>query len=65
MPDLRGLSGREALRELARLGISARVVGDGIVIGQEIPAGAPVQPGVSCRLHLARDQVPPDLRAMP
>ena len=31
MPDLRGLSAREALRALTRLGLTARMTGDGVV----------------------------------
>lgn len=39
MPDLAGLSVREALRQLARVGLDARVVGDGVVVAQEPSAG--------------------------
>ena len=35
LPELRGLSGREALRVLARLGITPRVAGEGVVIDQD------------------------------
>ena len=38
LPDLRGMSAREALRELARLGLSARMQGAGVVVEQD-PAG--------------------------
>ena len=31
MPDLRGLSAREALRTLSRIGMTARIDGDGFV----------------------------------
>src|SRR6185436_12582133 len=34
MPDLRGLSGREALRLLSQIGMSARLSGDGFVVDQ-------------------------------
>lgn len=54
LPDLRGLGGREALRVLARLGLSARVSGDGTVLEQEPPAGTAVEAGATCRLALSR-----------
>ena len=34
MPDLRGLSAREALRTLTRIGMTARMNGDGFVLEQ-------------------------------
>jgi hypothetical protein len=43
LPDLRGMSAREALRELARLGLT-----------QDPPAGSPFEPGASCTLVLNR-----------
>lgn len=54
LPELRGLGGREALRVLSRLGLSARLSGDGVVLEQEPPAGTPVEPGANCRLALGR-----------
>lgn len=54
LPELRGLGGREALRVLARLGLSARVSGDGVVLEQEPPAGTAVEAGAACRLALGR-----------
>jgi cell division protein FtsI (penicillin-binding protein 3) len=54
LPELRGLGGREALRMLAKLGLSARVSGDGVVLEQDPPAGTPVEPGANCRLALGR-----------
>ena len=54
LPELRGLGGREALRILAKMGLAARLSGDGIVLAQEPPAGTPVEPGASCRLALGR-----------
>lgn len=41
MPDLRGLSAREALRTLTRIGATARMVGDGVVVEQKPAAGEP------------------------
>jgi membrane peptidoglycan carboxypeptidase len=54
VPDLRGMSAREALRELARLGLSARMEGIGFVVDQNPPAGSPLEPGASCTLVLNR-----------
>ena len=54
LPDLRGMSAREALRELARLGLSARMQGAGVVVHQDPPAGTPLEPGGSCTLVLNR-----------
>jgi stage V sporulation protein D (sporulation-specific penicillin-binding protein) len=54
LPELRGLSGREALRILARLGLTPRAVGEGIVIEQHPLPGSPVEPGGACRLTLGR-----------
>jgi cell division protein FtsI/penicillin-binding protein 2 len=56
MPDLRGLSARDAMRELARLGLTARIAGDGVVVSQEPAAGTVLGPGgVS---HLVLDRAP-------
>jgi membrane peptidoglycan carboxypeptidase len=54
LPDLSGMSAREALRELARLGLSARMQGTGVVVHQNPPAGAPFEPGGTCTLILNR-----------
>lgn len=59
LPELRGLSGREAMRVLARLGIGARVSGDGLVVDQFPLPGTPVEPGAWCRLSLSRTIVQP------
>ena len=57
LPDLRGLSAREAIRELARLGLTARVQGRGVVIDQLPTAGSPVEPGTTSTLVLGRRPV--------
>jgi len=44
----------EALRELARLGLSARMEGIGVVVEQTPPAGSPLEPGATCTLVLNR-----------
>jgi beta-lactam-binding protein with PASTA domain len=54
MPDLRGLSAREALRTLAQIGLTAHVTGDGFVIDQRPEAGATLERGDTCTLKLQR-----------
>ena len=54
LPDLTGMSAREALRELARLGLTARMQGAGVVVHQDPPAGSPLEPGATCTLILNR-----------
>lgn len=54
MPDLSGLSARDAVRVLAELGVTATLMGDGVVSRQGIPAGAPVTRGTRCDLTLSR-----------
>lgn len=53
-PDLRGLGARDALRALARLGISAQLEGAGVVVGQQPQAGTPIDRGASATLWLER-----------
>jgi membrane peptidoglycan carboxypeptidase len=55
MPDLRGLSGREALRVLAEIGLPVRrVSGTGFVVRQQPDAGRPIVAGGSSALELRR-----------
>jgi cell division protein FtsI (penicillin-binding protein 3) len=54
IPDLRGMSARDATRALGRLGLSTRLVGDGVVVSQEPPPGTFADPGDVCRLVLER-----------
>ena len=54
LPDLRGMSARDALREVARLGLAARMSGIGFVVDQDPPAGSPLEPGATCTLVLNR-----------
>jgi cell division protein FtsI (penicillin-binding protein 3) len=54
LPDLRGMSAREAVRELARLGLTARMEGIGVVVDQSPVAGSPLEPGGTCMLVLSR-----------
>jgi cell division protein FtsI/penicillin-binding protein 2 len=54
MPDLSGLSAREAVRALARLGMTPHARGAGVVLDQDPPPGTPIEPGGACRLSLGR-----------
>jgi cell division protein FtsI (penicillin-binding protein 3) len=54
MPDLRGLSAREALRLLSRIGMTATMRGDGFVLEQSPLPGSALVRGDSCALTLAR-----------
>lgn len=54
VPDLRGMSAREAVGRLARLGLSAQVAGDGFVVSQDPAPGEPLEPGRVGRLVLSR-----------
>jgi cell division protein FtsI (penicillin-binding protein 3) len=58
LPDLRGMSAREALRELARVGLTARMEGAGVVVEQNPPAGSPIEAGATCTLILNRRPSP-------
>jgi cell division protein FtsI (penicillin-binding protein 3) len=55
VPDLRGMSVRDALRTLTTLGLSAHVKGSGLVVEQTPPAGSELEPGSTCTLILDRD----------
>ena len=57
VPDLRGLSAREALRLLSRIGMTARLSGDGFVIDQNPAPGSALIRGESCALTLGRRAV--------
>jgi cell division protein FtsI (penicillin-binding protein 3) len=54
MPDLRGLSAREALRVLSQIGLTARMTGDGVVVSQTPEPGATLVRGDACALRLNR-----------
>ena len=54
MPSVLGQSARDAVRTLARVGLVARVSGEGVVAHQEPAPGAAVEPGGICRLQLSR-----------
>lgn len=54
VPDLRGLSARDAVGVLARLGLTVQVTGSGHVVDQWPAPGSPFEPRGSCVLRLAR-----------
>ena len=54
MPDLQGLSARDALHRLVKLGLTARVEGNGFVVSQDPPAGTALESVGQCRLTLDR-----------
>ena len=54
IPDLRGMSAREAVRKLLKLGVVARVTGDGAVVSQDPSPGTPIEEGGVCQLLLDR-----------
>ena len=56
VPDLTGMSAREAVRTLVKLGLSAHISGDGFVVSQSPEAGATID-GDGVRLVL--DRLPP------
>ena len=53
-PDLRGLGARDALRVLARLGMTASLQGGGVVVEQDPAAGSPIERGAAATLTLDR-----------
>jgi beta-lactam-binding protein with PASTA domain len=58
MPDLRGLSARDAVRALMKIGMTARMTGDGFVLEQTPAAGSTLAPGAACALRLGRRPTP-------
>lgn len=58
IPDLTGLGAREATHELARLGLTPRVRGTGVVVDQLPPAGTPLEPGTVSTIVLGREPRP-------
>jgi len=55
MPDVRGMSARDAMRRLAKLGLSPSMHGDGFVTAQTPQPGESIQNGPTCRLTLERE----------
>ena len=54
MPDLRGLSAREALEVVGRLGVRVRLVGDGFVRRHDPDLGVPIDRGATATAWLQR-----------
>jgi cell division protein FtsI (penicillin-binding protein 3) len=54
VPDLSGMSARDAMRKLVTIGLTARISGDGVVVSQDPPAGAPLEAGGVSRVTLER-----------
>jgi beta-lactam-binding protein with PASTA domain len=54
MPDVRGLSAREAVRALTRLGLVPQMTGAGFVLEQTPAPGAPLADGEACVVKLGR-----------
>ena len=55
MPDLRGMSGREALKVLGSLGLDVRLVGSGFVVSHQPGPGAMAERGSTSFIRLSRD----------
>jgi cell division protein FtsI (penicillin-binding protein 3) len=54
VPDLIGMSARQAVQKLVKLGLTARISGSGLVVAQDPAAGVPLETGGVCRLILDR-----------
>jgi cell division protein FtsI (penicillin-binding protein 3) len=54
MPDVRGLSAREANQTLAKLGVPVRMTGDGLVVAQHPAAGSAIDASTVSLLKLDR-----------
>jgi cell division protein FtsI (penicillin-binding protein 3) len=59
VPDVVGLTARQAVAIFARMGVLARLQGSGIVLAQDPPAGSPVRPGAVLTLFLADNATAP------
>jgi membrane peptidoglycan carboxypeptidase len=58
-PSAIGMSARDALAAFARLGVLARLQGNGFVVAQDPPAGSPIRPGAVHTLFLADSTASP------
>jgi cell division protein FtsI (penicillin-binding protein 3) len=54
VPDVRGMSLRQANQKLTQYQLRAVADGDGNVVAQDPPPGTPIKPGDVCRITLAR-----------
>ena len=55
MPDVRGLSARDAVRVLSAVGLTVRLNGSGLVVSQTPTPGEPIESGSSSALELRRN----------
>jgi cell division protein FtsI (penicillin-binding protein 3) len=66
VPDVRGMSAREATRTLMKLGLTVRMSGQGFVRRQTPAPGTPIEGGEISRLELGRKPAaPPPVDAQP
>jgi cell division protein FtsI (penicillin-binding protein 3) len=65
LPDLRGYGAREAIHELARLGLTPRITGTGVVVSQSPEPGSPLERGTTCTLELTRAPHPALVAGVP
>jgi cell division protein FtsI (penicillin-binding protein 3) len=65
VPDVHGMSARDAVRKLVKLGLKVQISGDGFVSSQNPPPGAPLEPGEVSRLVLSRWVKPPGQDVQP
>ena len=54
MPDLKGMSFREALRKVTQLGLTASISGSGVVVEQLPAAGSALRADNKCVLKLGQ-----------
>jgi cell division protein FtsI (penicillin-binding protein 3) len=54
IPDFRGLSARDVVRTLTKMGMTAKLNGEGFVVDQKPAPGSPVEAGATCVVWLAR-----------
>lgn len=54
LPDVRGLSARDAVAMLAKVGVRPRIKGSGYVVDQQPVAGTPLDDAAQCDLRLER-----------
>ena len=59
VPDVRGMSARDAVRAFMRAGLAPRVDGNGVVVEQSPAAGTTLMPGDPALLKLQRRVTPP------
>lgn len=54
VPDVRGLSARDAMRKLAKAGLSTQMTGSGFVVSQDPAPGEPIEGRRVCKVTLDR-----------